>query len=433
MKNVLEIIEELRNTNKRNDKIEILEKYRNNKDWIKLLKYTYDTNRHYQFSKIDNVSECSKIELEDYLNAIFSILDLLNSREITGSSAYETLSCLRYNLPDEYKNLLDLILRRNLDIGVSVKTFNKVYDNLIPEFPVQLAVKKPLKKKDFPVYLEEKLDGVRILVEIGNEEIIGVYTRKGNEILLPSLNKALNLFVRFNAKYRNYILDGELISKKFSRKKLSGFLNSQMQDPKLDIDDSHLVYYVFDIITKEEWETRKSVILSERKKRLDALFDRYYSDTIIKVPYEKVDYTNRERIDEKFHEVLQNGKEGIMIKPVNREYEFKRSDAFRKLKAENTIDLRVAGVTEGSGKYKNMIGSLQCETDDGKLRVSVGSGLTDKDRDLPKDYYIGRIVEVKYNEFITDDNGNLSLFLPVFNGIRFDKDETDLIKGVKND
>ena len=63
----------------------------------------------------------------------------------------------------------------------------------------------------------------------------------------------------------------------------------------------------------------------------------------------------------------------------------------------------------------------------GKIKVSVGSGMTDKDRELPIDYYIGKVIELQYNELIqSKSKDTYSLFLPIFIEVREKKDYNSL-------
>lgn len=97
-----------------------------------------------------------------------------------------------------------------------------------------------------------------------------------------------------------------------------------------------------------------------------------------------------------------------------------------KIKAELSCELKCIGIKEGKGKYRGMIGSIICESADGRVKVDVNLR-TDEDRMQPDDFYLDKIIEVKYNEKVDSKSkdGVWSLFLPVFMEIRFDKDVAD--------
>ena len=93
-----------------------------------------------------------------------------------------------------------------------------------------------------------------------------------------------------------------------------------------------------------------------------------------------------------------------------------------KIKAVLDADLLCVDVEEGSGKYRGKVGALVLETSCGRLRVKVGTGLSDLDRAKPFDYYVGKVIEIQYNEFIKSKvKSTASLFLPRFIEMREDK------------
>jgi DNA ligase-1 len=93
-----------------------------------------------------------------------------------------------------------------------------------------------------------------------------------------------------------------------------------------------------------------------------------------------------------------------------------------KWKPTITVDLNITGTEEGTGRNKGRLGALICEgVDNGRdIRVNVGSGLRDSDRDefwslrtdLP-----GRIVEVEADAVTQNQDGTYSLRFPRF--VRF--------------
>jgi ATP-dependent DNA ligase len=70
-----------------------------------------------------------------------------------------------------------------------------------------------------------------------------------------------------------------------------------------------------------------------------------------------------------------------------------------KWKRRPSVDLVVTATVTGVGKYLNLIGSLVMEDSEGRT-VSVGSGMSDEDREKPSSYWIGKVVEVYYEQII---------------------------------
>ena len=133
-----------------------------------------------------------------------------------------------------------------------------------------------------------------------------------------------------------------------------------------------------------------------------------------------------------FEKCLDAGEEGAMIKNMNAVWVPKRTKDLGKMKAEEVADLLVIDTFDGNGKYTDMIGGFICETADGKLRVRVGSGLSDEERILSKSEFVGKIIEVMYNQVITSkDKDTASLFLPRFMGVRVDKTVANTFEELK--
>jgi DNA ligase-1 len=115
---------------------------------------------------------------------------------------------------------------------------------------------------------------------------------------------------------------------------------------------------------------------------------------------------------------------------MNGNWEDKRSKTQIKYKGELECDLKIVGIQEGQGKYAGMLGAILCESSDGLIKVSVGSGFTDDQRKR-RDVIVGKVAAVKYNARIVNRDGEHSLFLPVLIEIRDDKTEADHSKDVK--
>ena len=99
-------------------------------------------------------------------------------------------------------------------------------------------------------------------------------------------------------------------------------------------------------------------------------------------------------------DALEKGFEGLMIKPCDNFYECKRSHAWLKIKPFIEVTLKIINIQEGTGKHEGKLGAFQVEgEDDGKFfSLSVGSGLTDDDREKfwsLKDKLIGRLIEIR--------------------------------------
>jgi DNA ligase-1 len=118
-----------------------------------------------------------------------------------------------------------------------------------------------------------------------------------------------------------------------------------------------------------------------------------------------------------------------MIKDIEAGYTCKRSHSWLKMKPFIEVSLTVIATEEGTGKNEGKLGALVCEgTDDGKdIKVNVGSGLTDDQRDsfwADKGALIGEIAEVRADAITQNQDGTYSLRFPRFKTFRgFEKGE----------
>lgn len=353
--------------------------------------------------------------------------DELSARKLTGNNAKDAIAGLigRCESIDEWNYWYRRILLKDLKCGISEKTVNKVYGKgFIPVFGCMLA-KDGTNIQDKIVgeqVVEYKLDGVRCLAIIQNGECV-LYSRTGKVFdNVPHINKALS-----KEYYNGYVLDGELMGKDFQI--LMKKINSKHGWKEDEMDE---YYAVFDILTIDEFKAGGSDIPQlQRKKKLDKLFrkdaDLFWNKSVHSVNYDVIDMGNEldaAQFREKNERAMDLGFEGLMVKPADGVYKTKRTNAWLKLKPFIEVTLELKDVEEGTGRNAGKLGALICEgTDTGKhIKVNVGSGLSDDDRDaiwsLPEKY-LGLMVEVRADAISqAEDADYYSLRFPRFKGFR---------------
>ena len=118
--------------------------------------------------------------------------------------------------------------------------------------------------------------------------------------------------------------------------------------------------------------------------------------------------------------LIEKGYEGIYLRHIDdMKKAGKRVNTAIKVKYRETADLLCVDVTEGTGKYKELIGALILEDSKGK-KVQVGSGLTDVLRTQSKDFFVGKVVEIGYEQLLD------TYIQPTFIQIREDKNVEDI-------
>ncbi len=317
-------------------------------------------------------------------DAFKELCNLLSTRQLTGDDARNAIElALSASTQKQWNDWYRRILIKDLRCGVSEKTINKIKKNAVPLFECMLAhdganhEKKVAGKK----LLEPKLDGVRVLTVIDCEaRTVTMYSRNG-KILENFSHISDGLLTHIDDFERSFVLDGEIISTSFQA------LMKQVHR-KSDVKATDAVLMLFDILPLSEFKKGRSVLGQKRRtkflQQFKPIFDKVGNIGVI--PQEEVDLStavgemqfaafNKDAID--------NGYEGIMIKDVDAVYECKRSVSWLKQKPFIEVSLTAVAVEEGTGKNEGRMGAVLFEgTDDGKfIRVSVGSGWTDEDRD----------------------------------------------------
>jgi DNA ligase-1 len=387
-----------------------------------MFKLAYDMSKMYNL-KFNHISWSTVNSLHD-MDKI--LLNNLANRSVTGTAARELVE----SHCKQYGDLVKLICNKDLDCGVSATTLNKVFGKgFVSVFEVQLATEVAIADVTLPIAGQIKYNGVRVIAIIEDKGVT-FKTRNGKEFKFPFLAERLAP-LRQAVPY-DFILDGELAigdSKGTNHTDVSGIVNSAIKGtPISGIFHPNLVFNCFDFLPLKEFYAQECThVYAARFAQVRNMLMALYCINSEHEKYVKIaetyEFNTREAIQAKFEEVLANGYEGLILKKWSHKYTYKRSKDWIKLKAVDTADLVCVSIEEGTGKYEGMIGALVCEglVKDHWVRVSVGSGLTDNDRDKRAIDYLYHKIEIKYNTIIQDRvTEEYSLFLPRFVTIRGD-------------
>jgi ATP-dependent DNA ligase len=429
------ILESLAATSSRLEKEAILRKNRDDADLKQVFFLALNPMINFYIRKIPEYTP-SREKGSLSLNQALSELNRFISRELTGNAAITHLQDILKSLKDGDALVIEKIIKRDLRCGVSEATANKIWKNLIPEYPVMLASgfdQKAVDKIKFPAVVQHKLDGMRFnaIVKDGKVEF---RSRNGKPIdLLGELEQDfLQLFQLQPGK--GIVYDGELLVKSaagiLDRKTGNGILNKAVKGTITKKEAMLVCATLWDIIPLDDFKKEKSSFTYKERFYL-ALKDAKFTPRVGLVTSHEV--KSLDEAQEIFQTYLERGEEGIILKDLNAPWEAKRAKHQVKFKGELECDLKCVEWEKGTGKNANRLGNLVLESADGKIRVSVGTGFTDADRDSIKcKNVVGKIVAIKYNARIQDKNGGPeSLFLPVFLEIREDKKVADLSKDIK--
>jgi len=420
---ILSILKRLEATSSRLEKEAILEKHESNDALKEAFRLALDPTINFYIKKIPDVIEkTQKITLDA---ALSDLVTDIASRKVTGSLAKERVSILLGSLSSDDREVLKLVIGRNLRCGVSESTVEKIWPDLVLSYPCQLV--SPMNgstKIKFPMMAQTKMDGMRFNAIVENGAV-SYRSRNGKEL---DLFEALDEDFLTMADGADLVFDGELLvsgpqGKVLDRKTGNGLLTKFQKGTGTEEVAKRIRAVVWDRIPLTDFRrgsckmpcyARWTLLNGTRTRGI-----RVAQTTMI---------NNLAIAQALYQEKLDEGEEGLILKDPEGPWENKRVKHQVKMKAELEADLICTGTTAGTGKYSGLIGALEVTSADGRVKCSVGTGLSDEERRSDPREFVGRVVAVKYNALITDKKTKAhALFLPVFVEVRLDKDVADVI------
>ena len=381
---------------------------------------------------VTNISK-KKIEKKVKVSAdeeIVNMYDLYNylSQDCTGKDIDLANVQAFINEHKEFEDELKEIVTKTYKLGAASKVVNSAlgYD-LIPSFGCMLGESyfKNENKVKGKFILTQKLDGSRILIlkENGN---VKCFSRQGQQI--EGLNDIVEDVKRMN--FDDGVIDGELLAIGEFKDSSEGYKET-MKRSRIKGDKKGLKVVAYDFITdinnfyKGRDDTScyirkmnlENLIRNSKTKFIEYLDPIYYGD-------------DKEVIQEKLREAIENNQEGLMLNLFDAPYECKRSKGLLKIKQFKDADVLVVDVVEGEGAMKGMTGALKCQfLYKGEVcDVEVGTGLKEEERVKifnDPSLVVGKVISIKMFEVSKNSKtGKYSLRFPSFQGldyVRLDK------------
>jgi len=440
---VYKILEQLRATSSRLEKEAILKKNEKNAVLRRVIFLALDPYTQFYQRKIPQYTSAKKNQA-DSLDSVLDSLNVLSTRQSTGNEAIAFLTKLLSSLTEDDAKVLECVIQKDLDCGVQESTANKIWKDLIPSFPCMLASafdQKLIDKVQFPALVQLKMDGMRFNAIVdAKTKTVEYRSRNGKEVQIDNwLMDEAFLAMAKNIGMANVVFDGELLvvdedGKPLDRKTGNGILNKAVKGTISEAESKQVRATIWDVIPllyfrqgkcNVDYETRLATVVTS----IDNLGGNLKHLVSVVETTIANDLANAQKLFETYHAA---GQEGIILKTRDGIWEDKRAKHQIKFKGELECDLLCVGWEEGTGKNKGKLGALVLTSSDGKINVSVGTGLTDQMRStLTSKMVEGKIVTVKYNARINNKKGEDSLFLPVFLEIREDKTTADSSKKIK--
>lgn len=490
---ILDILNEIASTDSTNKKLEILKANADNPILERVYRMAYHPRLQYGIKKIP-FYDVQGSDTEHTLQETLIVLEtIIATRKITGNAAISMLADYLSGLREADAIVVERVIKRDLECGASSTLANKVWKNLIPKQPQMLASAmsaKALAEITYPAYAQLKADGARCFAEIRGESVedVKLLSRAGNEYNGLDLIKRdlINMTKTYRESHGPCMVDGELVylaSKAKEnqpagiswmmdteevtgtavvvddttkpvvalRSESNGIANKSLKSTITPQEAASMSFQVWDLVPLSAvYDGEKSSTYDSRFENLESMVSQ--ANRIILIENTVVNTLEEARAIYKNY--VTQGLEGIILKNIKSVWENKRSKNLVKFKEEINIDLRVVGIQPHS-KDPNKLGAVFLESDDRMIRVKCGSGFTDTnaikvkgewipiayaDLDelnrtklmIDEDEVIGRIAEIKCNGWIAAEGrtDSVSLFLPVIERFRNDKDETNTLADV---
>jgi DNA ligase-1 len=325
------------------------------------------------------------------------ILRSLEARTLTGNAMRDTIQVLcDSSKMEQWNDWYRRILIKDLRCGITHKTVNKFSTMKVPVFECMLATDsaKHEKKMVGEVYVEPKLDGVRVIAicDVDKDEV-KLFSRNGKELSnFPEINKQFD--DALDQMSESMVFDGEVMSDDFQTlmREIHRKGGAKTKDAKLNL---------FDCMPLGDFMAGGCNGDIKIRKTMLNVYE--FGPNINQVEYVKMNLSEpdgQKQFADYNKLCIDRGFEGIMVKPITGTYECKRSVGWLKVKPFIEVSLKVVDVEEGTGRNVGKLGALIVEgTDMDKfIKTNVGSGLTDTDRETfwkAKEKLIGQIVEVR--------------------------------------
>jgi DNA ligase-1 len=438
---VHEILSSLANEPKTNSKLQILKDSIDNQELSKVFERALNPTVNYYIKAIPIYTQISE---ELSLSKAIDKLDKLSSRIYTGGEGIQHLKNILMRVSSEDASIIERIIKRDLRCGVNTATVNKIWKDLIPEFPYMrcssLSSSK-VKTWDWSkgVVSQLKADG---RYNNGNKIKSGeieLLSRSG--IALPNekfagVVEVLNEYFDDDTQTHGEFLvmrDGKILDREIS----NGIMNSVAKGGDFGPGEE-AVYLVWDQIPLSEskpsnkYHVKYIDRLANLRRQCEQLPEDHKYVQIIET---RIVYSVDEAIDH-FEEMLRLGLEGTVLKQPDAIWEDTTSKFQVKLKLEvDDVDLEVVSFNPGNGKNKDLFGSILCRSGDGLLEVNF-SGFKDavrKELSNTREQLIGTILTGKANSIMKPkkEGDSYSLFLPRFKELRNDKSKGDTLPEIQ--
>jgi DNA ligase-1 len=259
---------------------------------------------------------------------------------------------------------------------------------LILFLPLLLFAQKP-KLLLLKVYKDQNISGW-----VMSEKLDGIRAYWNGKKLLTRSGKIIHAPKWFTKDYPPFEIDGELWSKRGDFENISSIVRDKVPTEKW----KEIKHYIFEVPNAKGG-------LFERLSKVKP-----YQNSIIKI-IPQIEIKNKKHLEKFLREIEKKGGEGVVVRDPKAPYIAKRTNKALKVKSFKDRECRVLSYNIGHGKYKGLMGSINCIMDDKNITFKIGSGFSLKERKNPPP--IGSIVTFKYKEMTKYKKPRFPIFLRI--------------------
>lgn len=445
---ILDILNEVAGTASILEKKAILERNKNNDTLKKVLKLGIDPGIVSGIKKLPVVVESTvKYGLDEAL----MLLEVIYARTYTGHAARDFIANILASLSRDDAEVVRRVLGKDLACGASDKIVNDIFGKgFVKDEPYMrcslVDVKTVLNITSFQTHgyavSEVKMDGQYLNHSVVNGHLTctsrngKVYDFLGSRdeemaVLAKHIQDTDPRFasgVVFNGECLMMSNDGTVEPRETG----NGIIQKAGKGTMTLAESTRVIFVLWDVLPYNAFlEGLWNVERKDRREILESAINKTNSEFVRMVEYKKVldigdafDYNS---------ELMIRGEEGTVLKCESGIWKSHTSPKQLKMKLKMFIDMLVVGFNEGEKKRTGMLGSLQLQSSDGIVVTNCGTGINEKGAEWTfqsiwdsQDELLGKVVTISCTGLTVDKRtGQKSIFLPVWEEFRFDKDKAD--------
>jgi len=440
LKQIHKTLTEIKSTSSSNSKIELLSSSLQNSEFRLVITLMYDDFLHFKVNKLPPfVSQDGAFAEKSTTTEIFSFLNKLSNQKGASNSDKMELARLA-SIDAETYEVVKRIVNKNAKCGFAGKTINKAYNDLLFLMPYCRCSTEKNKMHNIDYVQgaigQEKADGMFSNIIISNTCDSLIRSRNGN--IVHQMEHLHEFFKSFPKKYWDTVYMGELLimigGAILPRQTGNGILNSCLQNAAEQGKAGHAIVKLWDAVPQKDFWAGKCDIAYKYRLGRASMLTKEMNNKNLSLIQSKMLHSLDDA--QTFYKKLRlDGKEGAIVKNIHAKWKDHTSPDQVKMKNVSDIELRIVGWKYGKKdtKFWDCMGSVQLESDDGLIKVSV-SGFKDKERVLNWDEREGKVATLEYDGLIKDKSrpGIHSLYLPRNLEMRPDRSYTDTLKDAKS-